>query len=90
MIEVRGRHPVVLSALGVAASFVLLLLLIWVLPDVLARGDFQQDADRMKAESDVRGNLVALVGAVGLLGGLGYTVNRPGFGRGAVLPGCPR
>jgi uncharacterized protein YjbI with pentapeptide repeats len=57
---------VILIALGVLVLFAVF---VWILPPLLARGSFETDAERLKAENDVRGTLLqALAGAFLLLG----------------------
>src|SRR4051812_17064539 len=70
--RLQQRRPLVLTYLSVV-TIAVILLVVWVLPLALTHGNYDKDADRMKARSDVRGNLVTLVGGLGLVGGLAFT-----------------
>jgi hypothetical protein len=58
---------------GAVLITVALVLVMWALPIWLTNGHFDKHADRVKAQADARGNVLTLLGGVGLLGGLAYT-----------------
>jgi len=61
--------PIVRWVLIAAAAAMLIALIVYVVPPLLANGTFDKDPQRLKAENDVRGTLLqALAGAFLLLG----------------------
>jgi uncharacterized protein YjbI with pentapeptide repeats len=68
--QLAGRHKI---AIGLSALVVLIVLAIISLPELLTHGTFKSDAQRLKAENDVRTTLVQLVGGTILLVGLYFT-----------------
>jgi hypothetical protein len=77
------RRAVLLGLFAVLGVGLLLIMAVWTLPAALTQGDYAQDADRMQAQSDARDNLITLLGALGLLGGLAYTARTFRLGQAA-------
>jgi hypothetical protein len=68
-----GRTKAVAVAGGAVALLVLILLIVFVLPGDLAHGTFQGDAQRLKAENDVRTTLLQALAGAFILAGLYFT-----------------
>jgi hypothetical protein len=69
----RGRRPVLLAYLGLAAVPAIVLV-VWVLPSVLTEHPrIPKSAERHAAIASTRTSLVAMLAAIGAAGGLAYT-----------------